>query len=180
MHCESSSLSARIPQGRSIKAMRQAPTLRSRQWDTCPFESGRPCQTFQTPGGVCKRLKRAVLQTVARVALRVRTPPPLSGRLTLAVAQPAERCTVNAVRCGFESRRPTFHSTRGVSQARSKARDSLSRSRGFESRTPCQTLRNCGREVRHSLVERNDDGSSPSSSAFSLAPEAQQARAPAS
>src|SRR5215208_2721884 len=24
--------------------------------------------------------------------------------------------------------------------------------------------RNCGREVRHSLVERNDDGSSPSSS----------------
>src|SRR5215207_307659 len=53
-----------FPRGRSIKVMQQVPTLRSRQGDTCLFDSGRPCQTFPL-GGVCKWLKRAVLQTVA-------------------------------------------------------------------------------------------------------------------
>lgn len=101
--------------------------------------------------------------------MRVRAPPPLSDLLALAVAQRAERCTVNAVRCGFESRRPTFHSTRGVSQARTKARDSLSRTRGFESRTPCQISRSGGRGARHWIVDPDYASSNLVRSAFTCA-----------
>ena len=43
-----------LAKGRSIKAMRQAPTLRSLRWDTCPFDSGRPCQTFKNTGVYAK------------------------------------------------------------------------------------------------------------------------------
>src|SRR5215207_4730785 len=39
-----------LPRGRSIKAMQQVPTLRSLRRDTCPFDSGRPCQTFPHTG----------------------------------------------------------------------------------------------------------------------------------
>lgn len=143
MLCGSSSLPARTQtQGRSIKAMRQAPTLRSLRWDTCPFDSDRPCQTFPPVGVYANGQSGLSFKQSPTEALRVRAPPPLSDPFALAVAQLAERCTVNAVRCGFESRRPTsHHSTRGVSQARTKARDSLSRKRGFESRTPCQTFK---------------------------------------
>lgn len=65
---------------------------------------------------------------------------PCQNAFALAVAQTGRAPHCECGNCGFESRRPTFHITRGVSQARTKARDSLSRRRGFESRTPCQSF----------------------------------------
>jgi hypothetical protein len=147
--------------------MHQAPTLPLPSLGHMPVRLGPPLPDLPAPGGVCKRLKRAVLQTVALVASRVRTPPPPSDLLALAVAQLAERCTVNAVCCGFESRRPTFHLTRGVSQVRTKARDSLSRTRGFESRTPCQTfkLTNGGPRMNAASARADDNDRSVSTDA---------------
>ena len=96
--------------------MQQVPTLRSLQRDTCLFDSGRPSQTSrhlgvyangqsglsfkQSPKRLCGFEPRHPCQT-----------------FMLAVAQLVERCTVNAESCGFESRRPTFSTARGVSQA---------------------------------------------------------------
>jgi hypothetical protein len=127
-----------LTQGRSIKAMRRAPTPCSRQRDECLFESGRPCQTFPHGGVYANGQSGLVFNQSPERLCGFESRHPCQTLPTLAVAQRAERCTVDAVRCGFESRRPTFQPTRGVSQARSKARDSLSRKRGSESRTPCQ------------------------------------------
>ena len=126
-------------------------------------------------GGVCKWTKRPVLQTVARAALRVRAPPPLPDAFTLAVAQ-----TGRAPRCdrggyGFDPRRPTFSDIRGVSQVRPKARDSLSRKRGFESRTPCQFHGAVAERLRHWIVDPDYASSNLVRSAFSNAPQTQLA-----
>src|SRR6266480_2165395 len=54
-----------------------------------------------------------------------------------------------------------------VRQARLKPPDSQSGDRRFKSDTRCQIfIRNCGREVRHLIVDQVDDGSSPFSSAM--------------
>src|SRR5215207_11615456 len=121
--------------------MHQVLTLRSFRRDTCLFESGRLCQTFPRVGGVCKWLKRAVLQTVALGGFAGSSPatpvrPFHVGRSSTGRALPCE-CSTLRVRVPPAD----LLATRGVSQARTKARDSLSRTRGFESRTPCQSFK---------------------------------------
>jgi hypothetical protein len=105
-----------LTQGRSIKAMRQVPTLRSRQRDRCLFESGRPCQTFQSAGVYAKG--KAGCPSNSRPSGFAGSSPATPARtFTLAVAQPGRAPRCDRGGDGFKSRRPTLQLTRGVSQA---------------------------------------------------------------
>jgi hypothetical protein len=80
--------------------MQQAPTLRSLQWDTHLFDSGRPCQTFKYMGVYANGQSGLSFKQSPTEALRVRAPPPLLHTFTLAVAQLAEHRAVTAVVTG--------------------------------------------------------------------------------
>lgn len=141
-----------------------------------PVRLGSPLPNFlwpncRAPGGVCKWLKRAVLQTVARVALRVRAPPPLFRPFHVGRSSTAERCTVNAEIAGSNPvGRPFIQ--HGALAKRVKARDSLSRQRGFESRTPCQTFKSTSGGIHMTAAcpraHENDSSVSTDTAAGSL------------
>lgn len=145
---------------------RVAQTVRGGSLKNCSLRvrvSPRACRKF---GGVCKWTKRLDLQSSARAALRVRVPPPLPqdfhfGRSSKVRALRCERGGAGSSPAGQPN-----SETWGVSQARSKARGSQPRTRGFKSRTPCQTLRSGGREARHWIVYPDHASSSLVRSAF--------------
>src|SRR5215471_3690145 len=81
------------------------------------------------------------------------------------VAQLAEHRTVTAAGEGSTPFGPP--NSYGALGKSLKPPDSQSGDRRFKSDTRCQLFtRNCGREVRHLIVDQADDGSSPFSSAM--------------
>lgn len=89
---------------------------------------------------------------------------PCQNVLALAVAQQAERCTVNAEIAGSSPVGRPFTS-QGALAKPGRRHATLYRADAGSNPARPANLWNCGREVRHTLVEREDDGSSPSSSA---------------
>ena len=106
-----------------------------------PVRVGPSLPVLTAPGGVCKRLKRAVLQTVALGGFAGSSPatPVRPFHVGRSSTGRALHCECSMLRVRVPSADLLF--MWGVSQVRFKARDSLSRQRGFESRTPCQTFK---------------------------------------
>ena len=159
--------------------MRQVPTLH-------PVKGIYACSTRAAPAklsrtwGCMQKAKRAVLQTVAQVASRVRTPPPLSDLFTLAVAQPGRAPRCDRGGDGFKSRRPTHFQTRGVSQAGLRRATLYRVSAGSNPARPAKLYGAVAERLGTGLSIQPTRVRVSSVPPSSTAPEAQQARAPAS
>ena len=184
--------------------MQQVPTLRSLRRDTCLFESGRPCQLLRVLGsrcwvlaltstrhlrprtflsnlgGVCKRQSGLSFKQSPEWLCGFEPRHPCHNLHALAVAQPAERCTVNAESCGFDSRRPTF-STHGALAKHGLRRATLYRvSAGSNPARPANSYGAVAERLGTGLSLQTTRVRVSSVPPSTTAPEARQARAPAS
>ena len=117
-----------------------------------PVRLGSPLPNIREPGGVCKRQSGLSFKQSPKWLCGFEPRHPCQ-TFTLAVAQTAERCTVNAERCGFESRRPTSLLTRGVSQAGLRRATLYRVSAGSNPARPAKLYETVAERLRHWIVD---------------------------